>query len=345
MCLIVVPVPQMGATIEYRAVINRSVVGTDGSLRGTPSLFAFRAEVSPDRYRISRLTVSGLSCFDEMAGSDGIDCYLLQKQWPSWKEKELNVHCHEISEVTPGLFPTRASPETQLTWVVFASHRSLTNGQPIILSHISYAPYNELKADIKYPVKQDWPESVEVFSPGAELVLGKKHPLPPPFQSGYRLLDLFLETGETNGVAYPAKATFFQYSVFTDLVGTNAELRKILKIQITTTNISESSQPSGDYLPILSQTNLMALDFRYSPQIPRPGMGSVDAIQYRLPEGKWLSRTNRQVRASGASVRVETEVASRVANPSNKRHVIVLAVLFVVMCVFPLIMIRKTKHR
>jgi hypothetical protein len=227
---------------------------------------------------------------------------------------------------------------------VFASHRNLTNGQPIVLSHISYAPYNELKADIKYAVKQDWPESIEVFSPGAELVLGKKHPLPPPFQGGYRLWDLLLATGETNGVAYPAKATFFQYSVFTDLNGRNAELRKILKIEITTTNIGESSQLSDDYLPTLSQTNLMALDFRYSPQIPRPGMGPVDAIQYPLPEGKWLSRTNKQVQASGASVKVETELANRLANPSNRRYV-VLTILFVGMCVFPLIMIRQAKHR
>lgn len=284
--------------VVYSGIITRSAINPYSQSIGTPSVYTFQAEVSYDRYRITLVAVHDLSCFEQVAGSDGLDCYFQQKMWKSWVDNG-SSDFQESADVTPGPFPALADQPIQLVWMLFASHKSMTNGQSIALTPIHYAPYDKLKAKIEYSESFDWPQKVEMYSPGTELIQGKEYPIPHPYEDGYKLWDLnVVATGETNGMTFPQDAVFSQYTVFMSNSNTPA-LGKIHEMEIVVTNVSEGSLSQSDYLPVLSHTNLIAADYRFSPHLPRVNQGPVDMIQDRLVNGKWLDRSDSNVKQSG----------------------------------------------
>jgi hypothetical protein len=292
--------------VDYSGIINKSVIGPDGNRRGIPSVYTFHAEVSSDSYRITLVAIHDLSCFEQVAGSDGLDCYFQQKMWQSWADKASKSDFQETAEVTSGSYPTLAEPTVQLVWMLLASHKSLTNDQPIVLTSINYAPYDKLKAKIEYYESFDWPQKIEMFSPGIFLLQGKEYPIGHPYENGYKLWDLnVIATGETNGLAFPQNAIFSRYATYISN-SNNTEVRKFGEVEILVTNVSESSPSPSGYLPVLSHKNLTAVDFRFSPQMARPDQGPVDVIQYQLSDGKWLDRSNSHVSYIGMSLKMAT---------------------------------------
>jgi hypothetical protein len=332
--------------IVYEGTISKTVIGADGNpVPATESTYSFRAEIALPLYRIGIVAIKDVSCYEQISGTDGIDSYLLHKSWPSWKDKSANTGYHEVARVTPGLFPTLAVSEIQLVWTMLACQKFLTN-EPIVLSHISYAPYDELKMNVQYRENGSSLDLVEVFSSGFDLVQGKKYPLPPPFDKGYKLWEFSVtDIGQLNGFAFPRKGTLLQFSVFTDdPPGKSGVIRNVRQFQIVATNAAEFQLGAeSDFLPAVSQANLMATDYRFSPKIPRPNMGEVGAIQYRLRDNKWLNRSNKMVNASGVSLKVETETANLAAKPSGRRlGIIALIVIFSAGVVF--FIVKKRRH-
>jgi hypothetical protein len=333
--------------VVYEGMITKSVVGPDGNpVPSTESTYSFRAEIALPLYRISIVAIKDLSCFEQVVGTDGVDGYLLQKRWPSWKDKSADTGRQEVAQVTPGLFPALAVPEIQLVWTMFASQKSLTNELPIVLSHITYAPYDELKMNVQYAENGSSLDLVEVFSSGYDLVQGQKSPLPPPFDKGYKLWEFSVkDAGKQNAFSFSQKGTFQQYSVFSDdPPGKSGKLRCVRQIQIVVTNAAEMPTREADFLPVLTRTNLMATDYRFSPKIPRPYMGEVGVIQYKLRENKWLNRSNKIVNASGVSLKVETQIANLATKePSGRRFsILVLLVIFSAGVVF--FITKKRQH-
>jgi hypothetical protein len=332
--------------VVYEGTITKSVVGPDGNpVPSTESTYSFRAEIALPLYRISVVAIKDLSCFEQVAGTDGVDSYLLQKGWPSWKDKSADTGRKEAAQVTPGLFPTLAVPEIQLVWTMLAYQKGITNEQPIVLSHISYAPYDELKMNVQYAENGNL-DLVEVFSSGYELVQGQKYPLPVPFEKGYKLWEFSVtDAGKQNAFSFPQKGTFQQYSVFSDdPPGKSGKLRCVRQIQIVVTNASEIPAKESDFLPVLGRTNLMATDYRFSHKIPRPYMGEVGVIQYRLRENKWLNRSNKIVTASGVSLKVETQMANVATNKPSGRRLAILVLLVICSAGVVFFITKKRQH-
>ena len=116
-----------------------------------------------------------------------------------------------------------------------------------------------------------------------------------------------------------------------------------LAVRVTASFASEKHFRDAAKKLAVSQANLMATDYRFSPKIPRPNMGEVGAIQYRLRDNKWLNRSNKMVNASGVSLKVETETANLAAKPSGRRlGIIALIVIFSAGVVF--FIVKKRRH-
>jgi hypothetical protein len=282
----------------YSGTITHSAINPYSQAIGKPSVYSFQAEVSSDRYRITLVAVHDYSCFEQVAGSDGLDCYFQQKMWKSWTDKE-SSDFQESAGVTPGPYPALAEQPIQLVWLLLASHKSLTNDQPIVLTRIDDAPYDKIKAKIENSENSDGPQKIEMFSPGIVLVQGKEYPIDHPYENGYKLWDLnVIATGETNGLAFPQDAVFSRFATYISN-SKDTKLGKFGEIEILITNVCENSLPQSDYRPVLSHTNLIAADYRFSPHLPRVNQGPVDLIQDRLIDGKWLDRSDSHVKQSG----------------------------------------------
>ena len=301
--------------VEYSGIINKSAIGPDGNPIGTSSTYTFHAEVSSDCYRITLVAIHDFSCFEQVAGSDGLDCYFQQKMWQSWADSGANADFKETVQVTPGSYPSLAEPPVQLVWMLLASHKSLTNDQSIAITRIDDAPDGKLKAKIQYAESFNWPQKIEMFAPGILLLQGKEYPIPHPYENGYKLWDLnVINTGETNGLAYPQNAIFSRFATYMSDSG-SVGIRKFSESKILVTNVSESSLSSNGYLPVLSHKNLSAIDYRFSPTLPKPGQAAVDVIQYQLPDGKWLDRSNSHVNSIGMSLKMEThQTINKISN-------------------------------
>lgn len=327
-------------------LITKSAIGPDGNPVGDNANYLFEVVVSTDRYRITSEPISGINSYKETIGTDGIDCYAVQKRWDSLKAKADHAAYQETAQVTPGLFPSLATTEAQLLWIMFASGGMLTNGHPLLLSHITHAPYDELRSQIRYTSSKDWPDHVAVFSPGFLLASGNKIPLPPPFEHEYKLWEFSTRTSDLKS-AYPGEGSFIQYSVFVENEIKKAEHRAIRKINILVTNNPvASSIDKQSFLPPLSRSNLMVIDYRFSSKVPRPGIGDVGAIQYRLKHDRWLDRSNGLVNASGVSLQKEIEMAEQFSKPSSRRYVIlalIIALTAVPLFVFFAPKLRKPK--
>jgi hypothetical protein len=326
--------------IEYSGTISRSVIGLDGNPSGTPALFTFSVNTFSNYYQIVRDSKQAPSSFDEVVGADGIDCYFLQKRWPTWKDKETNSNYKENPQVSAGLYPSLASTEAELLWLLFCSKGHLIDKQPIILSSIYYAPYDSLNSRIQYANNGNFPEHIEVFSPGIMLIKGKEQILPSQFQNGYKLWDFVVkDLRTTNGVTCPVKAELAQYSVISD--GTNLASRCIRKFEIIVTNINVSADMLSDYRPVLTQTNLTVLDYRFSPQLPRPDMGGVDVIQYQLQTKNWVGRSNSLVQASAVSLQMTTNFSREQPNQGRRRILLGILALTIIAPLSILLMRRK----
>ena len=328
--------------VEYTGIINKSIIDPDGNPRGTPSVYSFHAEVVSERYRITLVAIHDFSCFEQVAGSDGLDCYFQQKMWQSWADKGTNADFKETAQVTPGSYPSLAEPPVQLVWMLLASHKSLTNDQSIVLTRIKYAPDDKLKAKIEYSESFNWPQKIEMFSPGIVLLQGKEYLIPHPYENGYKLWDLnVIATSETNGLAFPQNAIFSQFATYMSDSG-NIGMRKFWEIEILVTNVSESSLSSNGYLPVLSHKNLSAIDYRFSPTVPKPDQAAVDVIQYQLPGGKWLDRSNSHVNYIGMSLKMETR--QRINKISNVQRAIIFG-LFALSTIIFFSVLLNTKAR
>jgi len=327
--------------VEYSGIINKSIIGTDGKPGGTPSVYSFHAEVASDRYRITLVAIHDFSCFEQVAGSDGLDCYFQQKMWPSWADMAKNADFQESAQVTPGSYPTLAEPPIQLLWMLLASHKSLTNDQSIALTRIKYAPYDKLKAKIEYSESCSWPHKIEMFSPGIVLLQGKEYPILHPYENGYKLWDLdVIGTSETNGLTFPRNAIFSQFATYMSDSG-KMDMRKFWEITILVTNISVSSLSSNGYLPVLSHKKLSAVDYRFSPKMVRPDQAAVDVIQYQLPDGEWLDRSNSHVSYVGMSLKMET--SQTIKKVSNVQRSIIFGLFAVSTIIFFSFMLKRKR--
>jgi len=313
--------------IQYSGLITKSVVNRDGKNVGILDTYRFDIQMFQKAYQMTCISLSGVCCFDEVAGCDGEDVYLLRKQWPSWEDKEKNSQYQEYAIVTAGAFPTMGDPEAQLLWILLASKRQITNGQSLALSHITYAPYDGLKADVHY--RGDWPELITVYSPGVTQVSGETVPLPTPFEKGYKLWDFTIGSFETQGaIIYPLDAQFSQYTIFYNAESQKGEHRLIRRIGISVTNVAYMSAPLADYRPAIAKKDIIAVDYRYSQDVPRPGKGVVDAIQYPLLNGKWLDRKDKKVVVAGIAIKSEIQYSKNLPFGSKKRHLI-----WIILCV------------
>lgn len=309
-------------SVAYSGIITKSGIGLDGNPEGTQSVYTFHAEVSSDRYRITLVAIQDLSCFEQVAGSDGMDCYFQQKMWRSWADKVANADFKETAQVTPGSYPSLTEPPLQLVWMMLASHNSLTNNQPIVITRIDDAPDDKLQAKIKYSESFNWLQTIEMYAPGILLLDGKEYPIPHPYENGYKLWDLNVNaTSKTNGLTFPQNARFSRYATYMSGSG-NPGIRKFSEIEILVTNVFEGSLSSSGYLPLLSHKNLSAIDYRFSSTIPKRGQAAVDVIQYQLPNGQWLDRSNSHVNYIGMSLKMETR------QTSNKISHIQKAIIF-----------------
>jgi len=326
-------------SVEYSGIIDKSGIGPDGNPIGTQSVYTFHAEVSSDRYRITLVAIHDFSCFEQVAGSDGLDCYFQQKMWQSWADKGANVDFQETVEVTPGSYPTLAEQPIQLVWMLLASHKSLTNDQSIALTRINYAPDDKLKAKIEYSESFNWPQKIEMFSPGIVLLQGKKYPIPHPYENGYKLWDLnVIATSETNGLAFPQNAILSQFATYMSDSG-NIGMRKFWEIEILVTNVFKSSLSPNGYLPVLNHKNLSAIDYRFSPTVPRPDQAAVDVIQYQLPDVKWLDRSNSHVNYIGMSLKMETR--QTIKKISNVQRAIIFGLFALSSIIFFSFMLKR----
>lgn len=319
--------------IQYFGLVTKSVVDANRAPRGQPDICRFEARIQGDAYRISCECVSGLAPFEEVVGSEGTDCYVFREQWPSWSEKAASAHEQDVAEVTSGLYPGMATPENELLWMLLAGGEHVTDGEPVMLSHIVYAPEHALKAKVQY--EGGWLKAVEMQSLGVALFSGKEESLPRPFNdTGYKLWDFFAKPlTNQNGIMYPPGALFSQYSVF-DIPGTDmGEQRMIRRIEITVTNTAQDLKPLDDYRPVVNQKRLIVEDFRYSQHLPRADAGPVDIIQYPLIDGKWRGRNDAKVKVYGASIEAHTSYESPPLRSFRGRAFIVA--LFVLATVVP----------
>jgi hypothetical protein len=250
-----------------------------------------------------------------VAGSDGLDCDFQQKMWKSWSDRAANADFQETAQVSLGSYPSLAESPVQMVWMLLASHKSITNGQSIAVECIRDVSDDKLKVKIEYNVRSDWPQKIEMFAPGTVFAEGKEYPIPHPYENGYRLWDMnVIATSETNGLAFPQNTIFSRFVMFTS-DSTNVELRKFTQTEIQVTNVAESLSHSNDYLPILSHKNLFATDFRFSPTLPRLDGEAVDVIQYQLPDGKWLDRSDNHVKYLRKSLKMEThQTTDKISN-------------------------------
>ena len=328
--------------VEYSGIINKSAIGSDGNPIGTQSVYTFHAEVSYDRYRITLVAVHDFSCFEQVAGSDGLDCYFQQKMWRSWADKDSNAAFQEGAEVTPGSYPTLAEPAIQMVWMLLASQKSLTNDQSIAITRINYAPDVNLKAKVEYSESSNWLQKIEMFSPGIVVIQGKEYPIPHPYENGYKLWELnVIATSETNGLAFPQKAIFSHFATYMS-DSDKVDMRKFGEIELLETNVSQSLLSSNGYLPVLSHKNLTATDYRFSPTMPKPNQSAVDVIQYQLPDGKWLDRSNSHVNYIGTSLKITT--GQSINKISNVQRTIIFGLFALSSVVFFSFILKRNRN-
>ncbi len=296
----------------------------------------FSLEVRDKSYRINARSVDGEYYWDEETGSDGIDNYFLEQQWPSWDDKRKNSGYKEVGYVSSGAFPVKSLKPVQCIWLLSSATEYLLSpqGSFLPLNDLSYVPTNATTSKIEWSTHEPkLPVRIEGYSP-AFLVKDKVMTLPKAYNNEYKVWELqVIETTNVGGLIFPRIFEYRQYiPKFPNALDKN-DLQFVYKAEFQVTNFILNAT-LGSLLPRTIARQTEVYDFRYDkefntkPEVLRP------ALTYIITNGVWLNKDAPSIKSK---VTVITQII-RTSNPfppkSNLARILIGVLIFVPPMVF-----------